>query len=303
MTNYCTYCGTTLDPDGTCPHCGAMFDPVPAYEEPTEAMPLTDAAEEVETYESVPTYAEPAYEQPYTPYQPEPSYQPPQPEPSASQPNPAPSAGKSGGFDVSELFFEWLDCAKTFFSPDPFQATERVIKGDNYVWAVFALLHVFFASLCTAAMTGNGFNWMVNKIFGGSVAMLNFIESYTFGGLFALFLFGLLTLMGYVCAVAGIEYGFLGVDKKSLPFMTVLRTVSICCFPMTIACAAAFLFSFVLMPMAFVLLVAGMLASLGLLNESIKRQAGEMNFWSTMLCNVAQIVAAMLIVSITTAVI
>ena len=302
MTNFCTNCGTILGPDGICPNCGMAYEPDTAVSETA-----TSGESGAYAYSEENTYA-----------QPEPSYYAPQPEPakmpdppseqpyyppyqpqSAPVQQPTPSVSPAGrGFDFVALLTDWLTHAKGFFTPEPLKTAQDVIAKDEYVWAVFAALNVIVGALCTSAMTGNGLNWVISKVFGTFAGMDGFVEGYSFGALLAIFFFSLLTLAGFTAAAAGIGYGFLLLEKKHLSFMTTLKTVSVAFFPLTLTCAAAFVFSFFLYPMAAVLLLAGILASVSLFNELMQKQAGERNFWVTALCNAAQVVAGIIIVSI-----
>ncbi len=312
MTNFCTNCGTILGPDGICPNCGMAYEPDTAVSDTETATSVDISDIDAYAYDEEPTYLtqEPSD---YAP-QPEPDrepdvpseqpYYPPYQPQSAPVQRPAPSASPaSRGFDFVSLLTDWLTHAKGFFTPEPLKTAQDVITKDDYVWAVFAALNVIVGALCTAAMTGNGLNWVISKVFGTFAGMDSFLEGYTFGALLAIFFFSLLTLAGFTAAAAGIGYGFLLIEKKHLSFMTTLKTVSVAFFPLTMTCAAAFLFSFFLYPMAAVLLLAGLLASVSLFNDLIQKQAGEMNFWVTALCNAAQVVAGIIIVSISISVV
>ncbi|MGN0473627.1 MAG: hypothetical protein ACI4IJ_00915, partial [Acutalibacteraceae bacterium] len=79
-------------------------------------------------------------------------------------------------------------------------------------------------------------------------------------------------------------------------FEDLFKAVAISYFPMTIACAAAFIFSFFLLPMSFILLIAGFIAGFMLLNESLKKLAGELPFWGVVLSNIVQVVVTIIII-------
>ena len=307
MTNFCTNCGTILGSDGVCPNCGMVFasdaagsETVPGSESGAYAYggENTYAQPEPSNYAPQPESGkmpDPPSEQPYYP-----SYQP------QSDPvrQPAPSANASARkFDLAAQLKGWLTHARGFFTPEPLRTARQVIAGEDYVWAVFAAINVIVGALCTSAMTGNGLNWVISTVFGTFAGMDSFLEGYSFGALVAIFFFSLLTLAGFTAAAAGIAYGFLLIEKKHLSFMTTLKTVSVAFFPLTLTCVAAFVFSFFLYPMAAVLLLAGILASVSLFNELIQKQAGERNFWVTALCNAAQVVAGIIIVSISISVV
>lgn len=230
--------------------------------------------------------------EPYVPYT-EPV--PPQPQ------EPTASKKKSGG--AGEAIKDWLDCAKTFFQKEPFAAVDKVLDGGTHLWAIFAGLNVIFGAFCIAGMFGNGFLWLIDKVFGSYAMLITFYKEYTFGNLFALFLFSLLTLALLFCAVTGCEYALFSLSKKKARIETLIKLVAISFFPMTIACVAAYIFSFFLMRVAAAILFAGAIASFRLLNESIRREEEDLPFWNVVLCNVAQMVATMLIVSISLAVI
>ena len=99
------------------------------------------------------------------------------------------------------------------------------------------------------------------------------------------------------CGVTACEYGLLSLEKKKPRIDGLIRTVAVCFFPMTAACAGAYLFGFLFFRLAAVCLLAGTMASFTLLNKAIEKHYGDLPFWHVILCNVAQMVAALLIIS------
>lgn len=262
-----------------------------AYAAPEYAQPVQAVPEYAEPVQETREYAEPVYATP--------EYTVPDTAPQPQEP-PAPKK-KSGG--VAEAVKDWLDCVITFFKEEPFAAVDKVLDGGIHLWAIFAGLNIVCGALCIAGMFGNGFVWLIDKVFGSYSMLISFYKEYTFGNLFVLFLFSLLMLALLFCAVTGCEYALFSLSKKKPRIEQLVRVVAISFFPMTIACAAAYLLSFFLMRVAAAILFAGAIASFRLLNESIRSEEGDLPFWNVVLCNVAQTVAAMIMVSISLAVI
>lgn len=212
-------------------------------------------------------------------------------------------APKKVTVSLIEYLKDWLDCVVSLFKDEPFAAVDKVLGGGTHLWAMFAGLNVIFGAFCIAGMFGNGFVWLVDKVFGSYAMLIGFYKEYTFGNIFVLFLFSLLTVVLLFCAVTGCEYVLFSLSKKKPRVERLLRISAISFFPMTIACAVAYIFSFFLMRVAGMIIFAGAITSFQLLNEAAKREAGELPFWNVVLCNIAQTVAAVIIVSITLAVI
>lgn len=337
---FCIRCGTLLKEDGTCPNCDAAYSVEGIFDEAKVAENTYNAegsgfpagsdntgyVQEVPSAEEVPEELYPDLDivtDEVEEVQPEPVYSyPPQPEQSEtpsyadygssntaayaepvppSQPQEQPAPKKSNG--AGEAVKDWLDCAVSFFQEEPFAPVDKVLKGGTHLWAIFSGLNVIFGAFCIAGMFGNGFLWLIDKVFGSYSMLISFYKEYTFGNLFVLFLFSLLTLALLFCAVTGCEYALFSLSQKRPRVEKLVRLVAISFFPMTLACVAAYIFSFFLMRVAAAILFAGAIASFRLLNESVRREEGEFPFWNVVLCNVAQMVAAMLIVSISLAVI
>lgn len=326
---FCTRCGSPLNEDGTCPHCDAPYSVDSIFDEPRvfdstydaagSGFPASsepvDYAEEVPQAEEYPAVDTVNYE--YAEEQPQPdyaSYAAPQ-----SVPNDTPRYEERGGTAYTEpqqpsapkrksggaggAVKNWIDCAISFFKADPFGAVDSVLRGETHLWAIFAGLNVVFGAFCIAGMFGNGFVWLIDKVFGSYAMLISFYKEYTFGNLFVLFLFSLLMLALLFCAVTGCEYALFSLSQKKPRIEKLVRIVAISFFPMTIACAAAYIFSFFLMRVAAAIVFAGAVASFRLLNETVRREEGELPFWNVVLCNAAQVVATMIIVSIALAVI
>ena len=215
-----------------------------------------------------------------------------------SQPDP-----KKSFSGLVECLKNWIDCAVSFFKDGPFAAVDKVLDGGMHLWAIFAGLNVIFGAFCIAGMFGNGFVWLVDEVFGSYAMLISFYKEYTFGNIFVLFLFSLLTVLLLLLAIAGCEYALFVLSQKKPRVERVIRIVAISFFPMTIACVAAYIFSFLLMRVAATIIFAGAIASFRLLNQAAEREAGEFPFWNVVLCNIAQMVAAVIIVGITLAVV
>lgn len=294
MTRYCTNCGSELNEDNTCPTCGAVFD-----EEDTVTVPEPEAAGD--GYEDYSVFRRPeksaleeeAADEPVA-----------APEPAAAAAHTgARSSGLSKDIDAAALFGEWLENVRGFFSSRPLDAADIAVKDGSPLWLVYTVVNVVAGALCTAAMTGNGLNWLLGRVFGSFAATEGFVEEYSFGGLTAIFLFSLVTLSGLTAAASGILYGFLKLENQPHSYLDAVRVVSFAFFPLTLTCVAAFVFSFFLYPMAAVLLLTGILTTTALQNDILRRQDCEMNFWVKGLCAAAQLVAGIVIVTISMAVV
>lgn len=325
MSEFCTRCGAQLREDGICPNCdgsytvSGIFDqpqvqpesaPVYAEEAPDVAEPVYDAPDTAESYAYTPSY-ESANETPSsdytfgnTGYDSGSSYDnsgygsgnsyggySSQPSSAAAA---APRAKKTG---VADALKEWVDCVVSFFKGDPLGTVDDVMKGETWQWAIFAGLNVILGALCTAGMFGNGFRWMLDKVFGSYAMLVGFYKEYNFGNMFVLFLFSLFTLSVLFCGVTACEYGLLSLEKKKPRIDKMISMTAICFFPMTAACAGAYLFSFFFFRLAAVLLLGGAMASITLLNKAVENHYGNLPFWHVVLCNVTQMVAALLIIS------
>ncbi len=205
-------------------------------------------------------------------------------------------AQQSKSFEMPAIITEWLGSAKSFFTKNPSDVIDEAVGGTNHSWAIFAGLNAVFAALCTAGIVGNGFNALIKQILGAFASYaMNFIGDYGFGKMFLLFFISLISFAVLFFAASMCEYVFLSAMQKKVEFEDLFKAVAISYFPMTIACAAAFIFSFFLLPMSFILLIAGFIASFMLLNESLKKLAGELPFWGMVLSNIVQVVVTMII--------
>ncbi len=207
-----------------------------------------------------------------------------------------------GKFDVKELSMGIVDCARAFFSKEPHKAVDAVTES-HFMWIVFGVVNVIFAALGTSVIFSNGVDWAINKMTGLDSYMLgNLISSDVNTSGLGIFFFSLLTMAGCLAAFAGIQYLFSVLEGKRLPLFKTFKAATICFFPMTIMSIAAFLFSFFLFTVSVVLVLVGMLGSITMFNDYVKRTVGEMSFWGRVLCNAAQIVAAAMILGISVSV-
>lgn len=339
MSEFCTRCGAPLNEDGRCPNCDASYSVEGIFDEPQvygNSYGSDDADTADITGESIGSNA--VDEIPYAEDVPEPAYTPQNSDygygyhdsgndsggysnygtggsdyqsqyyapPASEQPTPSATTAppRKRAMSAGDMLKDWLNCAISFFKEDPFAAAERVTKGDTYLWAIFAGLNVVFGSFCIAGMFGNGFKWLVEKVFGSYVVMLvSTNNDYTFGNMFGLFMFSLLMLAALFCATVGCAYGVLSVNKKKPRIEALIRVVAIAFFPMTAACVAAYIFSFFMIRLAGFLLFVGAIASFHLFNELVRRENGDLPFWHVVLCNAAQLLAGAILVSIALAVI
>ena len=199
-------------------------------------------------------------------------------------------------FKMPAIITEWLGCAKSFFTQEPSKVIDEAMGGVNRSWAIFVGLNAFFAALCTAGIVGNGFKSFIDMILGSFASYaMNFIDDYGFGKMFLLFFVSLISFAVLFFAASMCEYIFLSAVQKKAGFEELFKALAISYFPMTIACAAAFIFSFFLLPMSFILLISGFIASFMLLNESLKKLAGELPFWGMVLSNIVQVVVTIII--------
>lgn len=221
-----------------------------------------------------------------------------------TQPSPAPASRQRSAAGLGDALKDWWDCAIAFFRNEPFDAADRVMKGGTSLWGIFAGLNVVFGAFCVAGMFGNGIQWLIEKVFGSYVLMmLNNNHDYTFGTMSGLFFFSLLMLAVLFCAAVGCGYALLSFNKKKPRVDKLIRLTAIAFFPMTVACAAAYIFSFFMIRLAGLLLLAGAIAGFHLFNEMVRREYGDLPFWHVVLCNVAQLVAGFLCVTVALAVI
>lgn len=293
MVNYCTKCGAHLDDSGVCPNCGAVY--------------TVDITQESQSIAENDENISPTLQEQFQPVDLSGYFDAPQPEFESNaehlQQNYAqnaeyPQQKANIKFTMPLLITDCLDCIKDFFTKEPMISVEKVINGRKYLWTILAGLNVLAASLCVAGITGNGFNQLIEKLFGSYAFMMSIVEEYGFGQMMLLFFVSLISFAVMFFASSACEYVFLLSVQKKTAFGDVLQITSISYFPMTIACAAAFVFSFFLLPMSAVLLIAGFIASFMLLNESAKKLAGDVPFWRAVLNNIAHVVIAMVIISI-----
>ncbi|MBQ1412914.1 MAG: hypothetical protein IIY93_06975 [Clostridia bacterium] len=343
MSQFCSRCGALLREDGHCPNCDASYSVDGIFDQPQVYgydNSYGDGSDGTDTPASSDITGETDAAIPYAEEVKEPAYAP-QPADSgtgydsysggynggsdgsygnygnygndngygnigsAAQPAPAAStAPRKTAPNAGEMAKDWLDCAVTFFRDEPFAAADRVMKGDMYLWAIFASLNGVLGALCLAGMYGSGFTWLVEKVLGSYAVMLvSTTNGLTFGNLFGLFLFSLLMMAALFCATVGCGYGLLSINRKKPRLGALVRTVAIAFFPMTAACAGAYLLSFIMIRVAGLLLCVGVIASFRLFNELVRRENGDLPFWHTVLCNAAQLLAATLLVSFATTVI
>ena len=329
MNNYCRNCNTMLNENGVCPNCGSVYSINPAQPVQEEQIFVDDNGVyldangnplspeqfnpvDLSNYYSAPqqNYA-PAPEYPQQNYAPTAEY--PQQNyastPEYSQQNYAPNAGypqqnyaPNAGYqqpsaprEMPAIIKEWLECAVKFFTKEPMESVDAVMNGTHLSWTIFAGLNAFFAALCMSGIVGNGFNKLIETIFGSYTFMMNFVQGYDFGQMFILFLTALVSFAVLFFAASACNYVFLTVVKKKAEFEDLFKVTAISYFPMTVACAAAFIFSFFLLPVSAVLLVAGFVASMMLLNESMKKLADDLPFWGMVISNMVQVIVTMII--------
>lgn len=324
MSNFCTNCGGQLNENGVCTNCGAVytFAGQPQEEIFVDANGVyVDAngnpilPEQFQPVDLSGYYEQPRQDYPQQDYQPDADY--PQQDYSQnvdySQQNyqynadysqqdyesnadySQQSYAQNKNFEMPAIITEWIGFAKSFFTKDPSDVIDETMSGTNHSWAIFAGLNAFFAALCTAGIVGNGFNNIIDALFGSYTYMANFIQGYSFGQMFLLFFVSLISFAVLFFAASLCEYVFLSAMQKKAEFEDLFKAVAISYFPMTIACAAAFIFSFFLLPMSFMLLIAGFMASFMLLNESLKKLVGELPFWGMVLSNIVQVVVTIII--------
>ncbi len=333
MLNFCKNCGNQLSENGVCPNCGSVytlaeqpqeqvfvdangayadaegdsvaseqFQPVDLsgyYEQPQQDYAPQNVEYSQQDYapQNV-EYSQQDYapqnveysQQDYAPQNIEYSQQ------NYAQQNYAPQGTQPNGqMSMPLIITEWIGCAKSFFTKAPSDVIDETMSGTNRSWAIFGGLNALFAALCTAGIIGNGFNSLIESILGAYSYLMNFVGGYDFGSMFLLFFVSLIAFVALYFAVSLCEYAFLTAMQKKANFEDIFKIVSISYFPMTIACAAAFILSFFLLPMSFMLLIAGFIASFMLLNESVKKLAGELPFWGMVLSNVIQVVITIIV--------
>lgn len=314
MNNFCTRCGSPLNEDGTCPNCDTVYGIEGIFDEPEipDATYDTDKSDfayddnDIEYGQSTASeydYFNNDYDYDKQP-EPDDSYDDDNAEQNRSEQSQQEQPSYQGKLDkIVDSVKDWMNCAASFFKKEPFDAVDNVLNGRTYLWIIFVGLNVIFGAFCIAGMFGNGFVWLLEKVFGSYAMLVSFYKEYTFGNIFVLFLFSLFTVLLLFCVAVGCEYALFSSSGKRTGIEKLARIVAISFFPMTIACAAAYIFSFFLIRVAGMIVFAGAIVSFRLLNEVAKREVGEMPFWNVALCNIAQAVAAVIIVCITLAVI
>ncbi|MDD6396410.1 MAG: hypothetical protein PUB37_09575 [Firmicutes bacterium] len=326
MSSFCTNCGGRLNDNGVCQNCGAVytFDGQPQDEIFVDANGVyVDAngnpipPEQFQPVDLSGYYTQPNDGYVQQNYQPNAGYPQQNYQPNAGYPQQnyqtdagypqqdyQPNAGypqqnysQPKTFKMPAIITEWLGCAKSFFTQEPSNVIDEAIGETNHSWVIFAGLNAFFAALCVSGIVGSILNNIIEKMLGAFASyLMDLTDASGFGQMFLLFFISLISFAVLFFAASMCEYVFLSVVKKKVEFEDLFKAVAISYFPMTIACAAAFIFSLFLLPMSFILIIAGFIAGFMLLNESLKKLAGELPFWGVVLSNIVQVVVTIIII-------
>ena len=238
---YCFRCGAQVGSNGVCPNCGQPVLSQSEYEQPVQ--------KEVNQAQQGYNYGQSGY--------PQQSYQ--------QVARKAPSG--------PNLFTYALDYVKAFFSADPTTALDKAVNEKHHVWSILGAGSVLLITFGVFGILLNCVNAVVEAISGipfAGVAMGSYTEQINDAKV-GLFFEPLVIILVFFFASAGLGMLFFKLQKKNVSYIQNLNLLSVAMLPLAVCGGAAFIISFIYIPLALLLLFSGVFFKYIMLYDGLKK--------------------------------
>ena len=187
-----------------------------------------------------------------------------------------------------------LDYIKGFFSADPMAVLDKAVNEKQHVWSILGGGSVLLVTLAAFGVLRNSVMLVLAMIpgysyFGYGVDLTAIKVKF--------FFLSLLVIVGFFFASSGLTALFLSLQKQKADFFQSMNMMAVASLPLAVCGAAAFLISFIYVPLSLLLLIAGVIFKCIMLSEGLKKAvvSGKSSAWYVFGLMGANIVAFSLI--------
>ena len=174
------------------------------------------------------------------------------------------------------IFTAVLDYIKAFFSADPSAALDKAVNEKQHIWSIFGTGSVLLITFGIFGILLNCVNAIVEAI--SQIAYMGMLMGSTYTQQIddakpGLFFEPLVIVALFFFASAGLDMLFFMIQKKNVGFIQNLNILSVAMLPLALCGALAFIISFIYIPLALLVLIAGIFFKYVMLYDGLKKAA------------------------------
>ena len=190
---------------------------------------------------------------------------------------------------MPNILTDALAYIKAFFSADPMTVLDKAANEKQHIWSILGSGSILLVTLGIFGVILNIINKIYDMVYGliaghsgipfVGASIVNAlggtadIESEINDVKVKIFFFVLLVTAAFYFAAAGLNTLFFTLQKKKAGYVQNMNLLSAAMMPLAVCGGAAFIFSFIYIPLSAVLLVTGLMCKYIMLYDGLKKTA------------------------------